>query len=71
MSAEESVMDVLTETVPVTTAKFLLSCLREEWSTKEAEKSECTHAAWRYVHDEPGVWNKCDMCEKRNVVVGG
>lgn len=67
MSAEESIMDVLTETVPVTTAKFLLSCLKEEWEAKEAEKSECDHAYYRGVLDETGVWSRCDTCGEVNV----
>lgn len=70
MSAEETVKQVLLDSVGETTAEFLLGCLKEEWLAKEAEKNECTHAAWRYVYDEPGAWSKCDMCEKRNVVVG-
>ncbi len=67
MSAEESIMDVLTETVPVTTAKFLISCLKEEWLIKEAEKSECDHSFWRYVYEDSSVNTRCDTCGEVNV----
>ncbi len=70
MTAEDSVRDILTEATSATTAEFLLGCLKEQWLAREADKNECTHAAWRYVYDEPGVWSRCDTCGERNVAVG-
>lgn len=67
MSAEDVVLDTMMQTVSKVTAKFLLGCLKEEWMTGEAEKNECKHGAWRFVHDEPGVITRCDLCGKADV----
>lgn len=67
---EESVLEVLTAKFGQPIARMILGKLKEEWLAEEAEKTECNHANWRYIYDEPGAWSKCDICEKRNVVVG-
>ncbi len=67
MSAEESVIDALMQTLPRSTAEFLIGCLKEEWLTEKAEKDECNHELYRNVYGETGVWNRCDVCGSVNV----
>lgn len=67
MSAEKVVHGYLVDIAGPAGAEFLLGCLKEEWLTGEAEKSECAHPYYRSVYNETGVWNRCDTCGAINV----
>lgn len=67
MSAEKVVHGYLVDVAGPAGAEFLLGCLKEEWLTKEEEKSECDHSFWRYVYEDSSVNTRCDTCGEVNV----